>query len=130
LQPHASHTDSVRLDKWLWAVRLFRSRSEATAACTAGHVKIDGHRVKPARDVRVGETFDVLAAGMQRTVKVLALLDQRVGAKRVPEFLEDLTRPEEFERAREARRRNAIVFPQGFGRPTKKQRRQLDQLQF
>jgi ribosome-associated heat shock protein Hsp15 len=122
--------ESVRLDKWLWAVRLFHSRSEATAACAAGHVRIEGNRAKPARDVRIGETLTVLAANVQRTVKVLALLDQRVGANRVPDFLQDLTSPEEFERAREARRQNGIVFPQGFGRPTKKQRRQLDQLQF
>jgi ribosome-associated heat shock protein Hsp15 len=123
-------TQFVRLDKWLWAVRLFHSRSEATAACAAGHVRIAGARVKPAREIRVGETLSVLAGGVQRTVRVLALLDQRVGAKLVMQFMEDHTTPEEFARAREARRQNTIMFPQGFGRPTKKQRRQLDQLEF
>jgi ribosome-associated heat shock protein Hsp15 len=122
--------EHVRLDKWLWAVRLYASRSAATAACSGGHVKIDGTRVKPAREVRLGEIITALASGVHRTVKVRALLVQRVGAKLVPEYLEDLTPPGEIERAQEARRQNAIVFPQGFGRPTKKQRRQLDSLEF
>ena len=66
----------------------------------------------------------------RRAVKVLALLDKRIGARLVTDFLQDLTPPEEYERAREARQQNAVVFPQGFGRPTKKQRREIDRLQF
>ncbi len=120
--------ESVRIDKWLWAVRLYKSRSLATEACNAGHVKIGGNRVKPARDLRIGEEIAMLAGPIHRTVRVIALLDQRVGAKVVGRFLEDLTPPEEYARAREEASQSPIRFPKGFGRPTKKQRRQLQGL--
>jgi len=117
---------TVRLDKWLWAVRLYKSRSLATEACHAGHVKIAGRSVKPSRDVQAGEVITAAIGRVLRTVKVLALLEQRVAAKRVSEFLEDLTPPEEYARAREDFRQTMLQFPGGFGRPTKKQRRQLE----
>jgi len=117
---------SVRIDKWLWAARLYKSRSLATEACNAGHVKIGGSSVKPARDVRVGEVIAAATGRVRRTVRVLALLEQRVGAKRVGEFLEDLTPPEEYARAREDAPQTLLQFPRGFGRPTKKQRRQFE----
>jgi ribosome-associated heat shock protein Hsp15 len=117
---------SARIDRWLWAVRLYRSRSAAIAACHAGHVKIAGARVKPAREVRPGDTLAVLAGGVQRTVKVRAAIEQRVGAALVPDCLEDLTPAAEFERAKEARDRPAPSSPYHAGRPTKKQRRELD----
>lgn len=119
---------SVRIDKWLWAVRLYKSRSLATEACNAGHVKIGGSSVKPSRDVRVGEVITATTGRVLRTVKMLAPLEQRVGAKRVGGFLEDLTTPEEYARAREDLPQSALQFPRGFGRPTKKQRRQLEKL--
>jgi ribosome-associated heat shock protein Hsp15 len=115
----------VRIDKWLWAVRLYKSRSLAAQACQAGHVKIGGQNVKPAREVRVGEVICALAQRVQRTVKVVALLENRVGAKLVSQFLEDQTSPEEYARAREEAKQAAIIYPRGLGRPTKKQRRQL-----
>ena len=92
-------------------------------ACHAGHVKIGGYSVKPSRDVRAGEEITVFAGRLLRTVKVLALLDQRVGAKLVSQFLEDLTPPEAYARAQEEAR---VRFSTGIGRPTKKQRRQLE----
>jgi ribosome-associated heat shock protein Hsp15 len=116
----------IRIDKWLWAVRLFKSRSLATEACSAGHVKIGGSSVKPSRDVRAGEEIRVLTGNVNRTVRVLAVLDRRVGAKVVGKFLEDLTPPEEYSRARAAAQQAPLIFPKGFGRPTKKQRRQLE----
>src|SRR5688572_11042302 len=119
-------SESVRIDKWLWAVRLYKSRSLATQACHAGHVKIGGNSVKPSRDVRAGEQITVFAGRVLRTVKVVALPDQRVGAKLVRQFLEDLTPPEAYARAREEAMRDRARFPAGFGRPTKKQRRQLE----
>jgi ribosome-associated heat shock protein Hsp15 len=119
---------SIRIDKWLWAVRLYKSRSLATKACDGGHVKIVGTHVKPSRDVRVGEVITVLTGRIQRTVKVLALLDRRVGAKIVSVYLEDLTPPEEYARAREEAAAPLVHFPKGFGRPTKKQRRQIEEL--
>jgi ribosome-associated heat shock protein Hsp15 len=120
--------ERVRIDKWLWAVRLYRSRSLAAAACSAGHVKIAGSSVKASREVRVGEIVCALAGRVNRTVKVVALLEDRVGAKRVPEFLEDQTPPEEYARARQEAAEAAIHFPKGLGRPTKKTRRQLEGL--
>ncbi len=113
----------VRIDKWLWCVRLFKSRSMATAACTAGKVRINGDPVKPSRGTRVGETFAVTTGQLTRTVKVLALLEQRVGAKLVPDYLEDLTPASEYLKPREPNLRAP-----GTGRPTKKQRRQLEGL--
>jgi len=117
--------EHVRIDKWLWAVRLYRSRSQATVACHAGHVKIEGQSVKPSREVHIGEVVRARAGHLNRTVKVLALLEQRVGAKLVPQFLEDQTPPEEYVRAREEAAETASHFPKGFGRPTKKNRRDL-----
>lgn len=116
---------AVRVDKWLWAVRLFKTRSQATRACDAGHVKVAGQSVKPARAVRPGEEIAALCAGVRRTVKVLAALEQRVGAARVAEFMEDRTPPEEFRRAREQREAPILKYPKGWGRPTKKQRRAM-----
>ncbi|HXT38905.1 MAG TPA: RNA-binding S4 domain-containing protein [Candidatus Angelobacter sp.] len=119
---------AVRVDKWLWAVRLYKSRSLASEACNAGHVKIGGNRVKPSRDVRAGEVITALTGRVQRTVRVIGTLDQRVGAKYVSRFLEDLTPPEAYAAARNEAREAFIHFPRGFGRPTRKQRNQLARL--
>jgi ribosome-associated heat shock protein Hsp15 len=121
--------DAVRIDKWLWAVRLYRSRSQATAACQGGHVKILGANVKPSRDVRVGEVLTAQVGGVLRTVKVLNLLARRVGAKRVPDYLEDQTPKEEYERARNEHTAPIVQYPKGWGRPSKKQRRLMEQVQ-
>ena len=118
---------NVRIDKWLWAVRLYKSRSLATKACDGGHVRIAGAHVKPSRDVRIGEIIIALTGRVHRTVKVLALLEQRVGAKVVSQYLEDLTPPEEYARARSEATAPLVLYPKGFGRPTKKQRRQIEQ---
>jgi ribosome-associated heat shock protein Hsp15 len=119
---------TVRIDKWLWAVRLYRSRSLATAACNAGHVKIAGQNVKPSREVHIGETICAVCGHLHRTVRVTALLDRRVGAKLVASYLEDQTPPQEYERARQEAAESAIRFPPGLGRPTKKLRRQLQRI--
>ena len=118
--------ESMRIDKWLWAVRLYKSRSLAIQACQAGHVKIAGQRVKPSREVRAGEVLTALTGHVHRTVKVLAPLERRVGAPLVSQFLEDLTPPEEYARAREEALQARPLYPKGFGRPTKKQRRQFE----
>ncbi len=118
----------VRLDKWLWAVRLFKTRGLATEACAAGHVKIGGQRVKPARSVHPGELVEAQVGEIERTVRVLGLLDRRVGAALVPRYIEELTPPEELNKPREARIEPFIHRPKGAGRPTKRERRMLDQL--
>src|SRR5438045_7748418 len=119
--------EKVRIDKWLWAVRLYKSRSMAIAACQAGHVKIAGQRVKPSREVHLGEIISARTGRVERTVKVLAMLEQRVGASRVSQFLEDLTPAEEYARARAEALSTPVPYHKGFGRPTKKQRRQMNQ---
>ena len=122
-----SAPESVRIDKWLWAVRLYKTRSLATEACKAGHVAVDGHPVKPARDVRVGETITARTGDFRRTMRVLALLDQRVGAPLVKQFSEDLTPAAELEKQRDPSLRPLFVRPHGAGRPTKKERRDLEE---
>jgi len=91
----------VRLDKWLWAVRLYKTRSLAAQACHLGRVQIAGQRLKPARLVRVGDLLTAVIGDVTRTVRVVGLLDQRVGAKLVPNYLEDLTPASEYEKRRE-----------------------------
>jgi len=117
--------DGVRIDKWLWCVRLFKSRTLATAACEAGKVKIDGQPAKPSRNVKIGDVITAAVGRVMRTVKVRQLLEQRVGAPKVPEFMEDLTAPEEFEKARTEAAHAPGLRPKGSGRPTKRDRRIL-----
>jgi ribosome-associated heat shock protein Hsp15 len=115
----------TRLDKWLWSVRVFKTRAEATDACRGGLVKINGLAAKPARDVHVGETVVVRIGLVTRTLKVLGLPRSRVGGKLVPEFVRELTPPDEFEKARQARVEHMLARERGRGRPTKKERRSL-----
>ncbi len=123
-------TSSVRMDKWLWAVRVFKTRSLATDACRHGHVTISGLPVKPAREVRVGEIIIVRKDEIMRQFKVLQLLGQRVGAPKVAEFAEDQTSSEELQKRREPNLKPYIFRPKGAGRPTKKERRQMDKLAY
>ena len=117
--------DGVRIDKWLWCVRLYKSRTLATEACEVGKVKISAHPAKPSRSVKIGDLITASTGNVTRTVKVLQLLEQRVGAPKVPQFMEDLTPPEEFTKAREASAHTSGFRPKGAGRPTKRDRRIL-----
>ncbi len=118
-------TSGVRADRWLWAVRLYKTRSLASAACDAGHVKINGHPCKPARTVRAGDVLNALTGEIHRTVKVTAVLENRIGAKLVSQYLEDLTPAAEYEKPREKYVAPSGLRPKGAGRPTKKDRRML-----
>src|SRR5262245_43633514 len=118
-------TDSVRMDKWLWSVRLYRTRSLAAEACTAGKVQIGGQGVKPARSVKVGDIIAAITGEITRTVRVLKLLEKRVGPKLVSEYLEDLTPAAEYARPREKHFEPIVFRPKGRGRPTKKDRRRI-----
>ena len=120
--------NAVRLDKWLWAVRIYATRSQATAACAAGHVKVNGQNAKPARHVHPGELIIARVGDVTRTVKVLALLAQRVGAAVVPEYLEDLTPPAEYTKRERQQPPSTFLRPKGAGRPTKKDRRDLNRM--
>jgi ribosome-associated heat shock protein Hsp15 len=113
------------MDKWLWSVRLYKTRSLAAAACTAGKVRINNQTVKPARSVHIGEIITAATSGMTRTVKVLGLLQSRVGAKLAPLYMQDLTPPSEYEKTRQNSFTPAGHRPPGSGRPTKRERRIL-----
>ena len=118
----------ARLDKWLWAVRLFKTRAMATDACRAGSVEVNAQPAKPARDVQAGETVTVKQGLVTRTLRVLAIPRSRVGAKLVAEFCADLTPPEEFEKQRQHRLQHVLAREKGTGRPTKRDRRDIDRL--
>ena len=118
----------ARLDKWLWGVRLYKTRALATAACRAGQVEIGDIAVKPARTVRAGEIIAVRQGVILRTVRAEAIPPSRMGAARVAEFCTDLTPPEEFQKAREMRVQQLLARDPGAGRPTKRDRRLHDRL--
>ena len=118
----------MRIDKWLWAVRVFKTRSQATQACRAGHVKVGGQNIKPSRPVRPGEILTAQVGHLTRTVRVLGLLHHRLGAAAVGEFMEDLTPAEEYAKRREPNLRPLVLRPKGSGRPTKRDRRMLHRL--
>lgn len=119
----------ARIDKWLWAVRLFKTRTEAADACKGGKVKVNGDTVKPSRELKVGEIVTVQQGILRKTLGVKALLEKRVGAKLVTDYLEDLTPEEEYEKLRMQRELNALgTAYEGKGRPTKKNRRRMDDL--
>ncbi len=120
--------EDPRLDKWLWSVRVFKTRPLATAACRAGHVKIGDLEAKPGRDVHVGEVVTVRLGLVTRTLRVVALPRARVGAKQVPEFMADLTPAAEYERAKQAGIEHMLARERGLGRPTKKDRRDMGRL--
>lgn len=118
--------ESVRIDKWLWAVRVYKTRSLATAACREGRVTIGGQPAKPSRDVKINDLIHAKNGDITRTLKVLALLEQRVGAPAVKQFAEDLTPASEYEKKREPVLEPLFFRPKGAGRPTKKDRRAMD----
>lgn len=118
----------ARLDKWLWAVRLFKSRALATDACRAGSVTINELSAKPGRDVHAGETVCVRQGLVMRTLRVVGVPRSRVGAKLVAEFCTDLTPASEWEKVKEQRLQHVLAREKGSGRPTKRDRRLLDRL--
>lgn len=118
----------MRIDKWLWAVRLYHTRSLASAACRDGSVSISGQAVKASRQVRVDDVVQAQTGHIQRTVKVLGLLENRVGAQAVREFALDLTPASEYEKRPEPMLQPLFQRPKGLGRPAKKDRRDLFKL--
>ncbi|MFH1119845.1 MAG: RNA-binding S4 domain-containing protein [Bacteroidota bacterium] len=120
--------EELRIDKWLWAVRIYKTRTMAGDACRAGKVKMEGIAVKPSRALKPGDIIIVSIGPLTRTIRVKALIHNRVSAKLVPESLEDLTPPEEYERIQFMHELNAEHRDRGTGRPTKKDRRIIDRL--
>lgn len=119
---------TARLDRWLWAVRLFKTRALATDAIRARSVEINGRPAKPAREVHAGETVTVQQGLVLRTLRVLGAPESRVGAKLVAEYCVDLTPESEFAKAREQRLQHVLAREKGSGRPTKRERREVDRL--
>lgn len=120
--------NEVRIDKWLWAVRLYKTRSLATEACKAGRVKMANQPVKASRVLKPGDEIEVHLGVLNKIVKVKELLHNRVGPKLVEQYLIDLTPKEEYERLELIREFNYEKRPRGTGRPTKLDRRQIEQL--
>ena len=120
------NTDAVRIDKYLWAIRIYKTRSLAVQACGLEKVKIAGQYVKASRNVNEQDIISVKFGPFERTFKVLQLVRNRLSAKLVPEYCEDITPVSEIERMKaHATARGAWRDP-GMGRPTKKERRDLD----
>jgi ribosome-associated heat shock protein Hsp15 len=119
-------TESVRVDKWLWAVRIFKTRSQATEACKKGHVSMGDSTLKPSRMVHVGETIQVRKPPITKSLKILALAGKRMSAKLILDFVEDVTPHEETELLEMQKNMRWIARDRGTGRPTKKDRRELD----
>lgn len=118
-----------RIDKWLWCVRVYKTRSDAAEACRNGAVTVNGNDAKPGRDVKPGDTITVrLRFGLTRTLRVVSLPRSRVAAKELAALVEDLTPMEEYERARQAQMDPLAARDPGAGRPTKRERRETDRL--
>ena len=117
----------VRIDKWLWAVRLYKTRSLATEACKKGKVLIQNVAVKPSRTVKVGEIVQVRQNPVIYSFKVIALAQNRMNAKLIRGFMENVTTPDQLELIELAKIAAQSGRARGTGRPTKKERRELDE---
>ena len=116
----------ARIDKWLWAARIFKTRSIAADACKNGRVTIGGINVKPNHIIKVGEVVSVKKPPVVYSFKVLKAIEQRVGAKLLPEIYENVTDPKQYELLEMCRISGFVDRARGTGRPTKKERRALD----
>lgn len=116
----------VRIDKWLWAARIFKTRSLAADACKSGRITLNGAQVKPSRTVKEGDEVGVKKSPVTYTFRVKQAIEKRVGAKLLPDILEDITTPEQYEILEMQRISGFVGRAKGTGRPTKKDRRALD----
>jgi ribosome-associated heat shock protein Hsp15 len=118
--------ETVRIDKWLFAVRLFKTRSQATEECRKGKITVNGVSVKPSHEVKVGESIELRRPPITRSYKVLAVTENRMSAKLVPEFMVEITPASELEVLEMQKNMGFYNRSKGTGRPTKKERRDLD----
>ena len=119
---------TTRIDKWLWAVRIFKTRSLATLACTGGKVKIKGHTVKSSRMILTGDIIQVRKGVVKYEYKVIKIAEKRMGAKIVLDFIQNLTSEKELAKLKTAKVMPTQKWENGKGRPTKKERRMMDKL--
>lgn len=120
--------EETRIDKYLWAIRVFKTRTDATDACKGGKVKVGTVNAKPSRAVQPGETITVRKGVATFTFKVLQLTDHRLGAKLVPDYALNLTPQEELDKLRAPVETFFLTRDRGAGRPTKKDRREIEQI--
>lgn len=118
--------NEARIDKWLWAARIFKTRSIAADACKNGRVTLNGVNLKPSRTIKEGDVVSVKKPPVTYSFKVLKTIEQRVGAKLLPEIYENVTDPKQYELLQMSRISGFIDRAHGTGRPTKKERRSLD----
>jgi len=125
----AKEPEKLRIDKYLWAIRIFKTRSLATEACRAGKVKLNGQNVKPSYLVKVDDVFHIQKGVEKKVIKTLSLLEKRVDAKTAALHYEDQTPEEDTYRYRSVFGMPVLKRDRGTGRPTKKDRREIDELQ-
>ncbi|MCM1501625.1 MAG: RNA-binding S4 domain-containing protein [Bacteroidales bacterium] len=120
--------EEVRIDKYLWAIRVFKTRSEATDACKGGKIRVNGNDIKPSKAVKAGDIISARKGAICYTYRVLALIEKRQGAKLIPNYAENITPQEELDKLRHPVETFFLKRDAGAGRPTKKDRRQMDML--
>lgn len=120
--------EETRIDKYLWAIRVFKTRSDATDACKGGKVRVNGSDIKPSKNVRTGDVISVRKGAVTYTYRVIAVIDKRQGAKLVPQYAENITPEEELAKLKAPVETFFLKRDRGSGRPTKKERRQMDSL--
>ena len=118
--------NEVRIDKWMWAVRIFKTRTLALEACKKSRVMVNNMAAKPSRMLKAGDTVQVRKPPITYSFKVVDLTENRVGAKLVPNYMEDITPPEQYEILELQKISGFVDRARGTGRPTKKERRELD----
>ena len=118
--------DVTRLDKYLWSIRIFKTRSDATEACKGNKVRVGGVPAKPSKMIKTGDVLEVRKGVVQYTYRVKALTEHRLGAKLVPDFAENLTPQAELDKLKAPVETFFLRRDRGAGRPTKKDRREMD----
>ena len=118
----------ARIDRWLWAVRQFKTRTLASDACRGGKIRVRDEKVKPSYGLKVGEVVEIQSGPITKCLKVVGLIEKRVGAKLVAAFMEDLTPPEDYLLLQQTAAQKVLHRDRGTGRPTKRDRREIERL--
>ena len=121
--------NEARIDKWLWAARIFKTRTIAAAACKKGQVSMNGTQLKASRTIKAGDVVSVRKPPITYSFRVLQPIERRVGAKLIPEILENVTTPDQYELLERSKISGFVGRAKGTGRPTKKDRRSLEDFQ-
>ncbi len=121
--------NEARIDKWLWAARIFKTRTIAAAACKKGQVSLGGVQLKASRTIKAGDVISVRKPPITYSFRVLQPIERRVGAKLIPEVLENVTTPDQYELLEMSKISGFVGRAKGTGRPTKKDRRSLEDFQ-